>query len=97
MRVSFSRTPVLTLTVALLMVAPAPALAYVGPGPGLEFVPYFFSLLAWAGVAVGAVLFWPVSALLRRRRGAPPSTSVATEGEAGVENGSQDAASPSLP
>jgi hypothetical protein len=42
--------------------------AYIGPGPGLDFVPYFYSLLAWIAFAVGAVLVWPVSVLLSRLR-----------------------------
>ena len=48
-------------------------LAY-GPAPGVEFIPYFLGLLAWMGVAVGAILLSPLSALLRRLRrvkGAP--------------------------
>ena len=42
-------------------------LAY-GPAPGLEFLPYFLGLLAWAGLALAAVLLSPISALLRRLR-----------------------------
>ena len=42
---------------------------YVGPGPGLELIPYFLSLLTWVGLAFGAVLAWPIAALLRRGRG----------------------------
>ncbi len=41
-------------------------LAYVGPGPGVEFIPYFLGLLAWAGLALGALLLWPLAALGRR-------------------------------
>ncbi len=48
-------------------------LAYVGPGPGLELIPSFFSLLTWIGVAIGAVLLWPMAILWRRlRRGKEP-------------------------
>jgi hypothetical protein len=54
------------LAVSLLLATPAPALGYVGPGPGLEMIPYFFSLVAWAGMAVGATLAWPVCSLVRR-------------------------------
>jgi hypothetical protein len=64
-------------------------LAYAGPGPGLELIPYFLGLLAWAGMAVGAVILWPVSALLRRLRkaraqdshqvNAPPMTESLSE------------------
>jgi hypothetical protein len=56
------------LVVALL--APAPVAAYVGPGPGMEMATQFYSLLALAGLALAAVLLWPVSALVRGVRGA---------------------------
>ncbi len=42
-------------------------LAY-GPAPGLELIPYFLGLLAWAGMALAAVLLAPLTALLRRLR-----------------------------
>jgi hypothetical protein len=47
-----------------------------GPTPGLELIPYFLGLLAWAGMAFVAILLAPISALLRRlrrRKGAPPA------------------------
>ena len=40
-----------------------------GPVPGVEFLPYFLGLVAWAGLALLAVLLSPFSALLRRLRG----------------------------
>ncbi|HVX12538.1 MAG TPA: hypothetical protein VHC22_15260 [Pirellulales bacterium] len=48
-------------------------LGYVG-GPGPELIPYFMALLSFVGVALLAVLQWPVSMLLGyvskiRRRG----------------------------
>jgi hypothetical protein len=51
------------------------ALLY-GPAPGVELIPYFLGLLAWVGLAVGAVLLAPIRALLRRLRkprAAPPA------------------------
>jgi hypothetical protein len=45
---------------------------YTGPGAGLELISYFMGLLAWAGMALGAVLLWPLYALRRRLRGAKP-------------------------
>ena len=49
-------------------------LAY-GPAPGAELIPYFLGLLAWVGLALGAVLLSPITALLRflrrRAKGAP--------------------------
>jgi hypothetical protein len=61
-------------------------LAYAGPAAGLEFIPYFLGLLAWAAVAIGATLGWPLAALRRRLRegrrraaepAAPPSEGAA--------------------
>jgi hypothetical protein len=59
------------LALSLVLLAARPAWAYVGPGPGMELVPQFFSLLTWAAVALGAVLLWPVTALIRWARGGP--------------------------
>ncbi len=50
------------------------ALLY-GPVPGVELIPYFLGLLAWAGLAIAAVLLAPLRALIRRLRkirGNPP-------------------------
>jgi hypothetical protein len=54
------------LAATLLLATPSPALGYVGPGPGLEMIPYFFSLLAWIGMALGATLAWPISSMVHR-------------------------------
>jgi membrane protein YqaA with SNARE-associated domain len=43
-------------------------LAYLGLGPEQQFIPYFLALLAWVGAMFGAVLQWPIAALLRRFR-----------------------------
>ena len=53
-----------------------------GPAPGIELIPYFLGLLAWMGLALGAVLLSPITALLRffrRGRGAPPPAPPASE------------------
>jgi hypothetical protein len=60
---------VVALAVSLLLLVPRPAGAYGGPGAGLEFVPYFVSLVIWVALAAGAVVMWPVYTLLRWFRG----------------------------
>jgi hypothetical protein len=60
--------PALVIALSILALAPATAFAYIGPGPGLEFVPFFMSLLTWIAVALGGVLLWPITALLSRFR-----------------------------
>jgi hypothetical protein len=68
------REPLLAL-LALLLLANS-ALAYAGPVPGPEFFGYFLSLLAWLGVAFGALLMWPLHALRQRfRRGRVPGAA----------------------
>src|SRR6516225_4251802 len=52
-----------------VLLLPKPALAYVGGGPEVQLLPYFLSLLVWVGLAAGAVLLWPIHALIRRLRG----------------------------
>jgi hypothetical protein len=85
------------LSLSGLFLAPHPALAYVGPGPALELVPYFYSLLTWVGLALGAALLWPVQAWLRLpRRAAPRTQEVAEEPspEAGRRGQLRTAAAP---
>jgi hypothetical protein len=56
---------------ALLLFGVLPA---YGPAPGVELIPYFLGLLAWAGLALSAIFLSPITALLRRlRRGRAPS------------------------
>jgi hypothetical protein len=58
------------VALSLTVVVPNRAMAYVGPGSGLEMLPQFLMLLAWAGAAFLAVLLWPITTLLRfLRRG----------------------------
>jgi hypothetical protein len=42
-----------------------------GPAPGVELIPYFLGLMTWAALAVSAILWWPVAALVRRLRKGP--------------------------
>ena len=59
------------------------SLAY-GPFPGIELVPYFFGLIAWAILAMLAIFLAPLKALWRRIRGsiAPPANHSARAPEA---------------
>jgi hypothetical protein len=41
----------------------------------MELIPYFFGLLAWAGLAIASIFLAPLSALLRRIRRARKTTS----------------------
>lgn len=58
----------LALSLALVGFA-APAAAYIGPGAGISFVGSLFTWLIGILVALFAILFWPIRALLRKARG----------------------------
>ena len=62
--------PLLLASLALLASAAAasPALAYIGPGAGITMLGALWGVVVAVALALGAVLFWPIRALLRRRK-----------------------------
>ena len=72
-RVPFRRlTAVVTILIALLLVAPPPANAYVGPGAGFALLSSFLVLFTTTLAALASLLFWPFRLLWRRLRGGRP-------------------------
>jgi Na+/melibiose symporter-like transporter len=59
-----------------------PAMAYIGPGAGITLLGAIWSVIAAIFLALGAVLFWPVRILFRRRRNR--AAKVASEKAASV-------------
>jgi len=57
----------------------APAAAYFGPGAGITMLGALGAVLAAIGVALWAILYWPVRAMLRRRREAKAAAGSAEE------------------
>ncbi len=49
----------------------APAMAYIGPGAGITMLGALWGVIVAVVLALGAVLFWPIRALLRRRKAGP--------------------------
>lgn len=49
--------------------AAGPVAAYIGPGAGISFVGSIFTWLIGILIALFAILFWPIRALIRRARG----------------------------
>ncbi len=58
----------LVLLPALLLLHAPPAAAYIGPGAGITMLGALWGVIVAVVLAIGAVLFWPIRALLRRRR-----------------------------
>lgn len=48
----------------------APALAYIGPGAGISVLGSLLGILGTIIVAIGAILFWPIRKMLKRRKAA---------------------------
>jgi len=52
----------------LLALIASPAAAYVGPGAGISVLGSLLGILATILVAIGAILFWPIRKLMKRRK-----------------------------
>jgi hypothetical protein len=64
----------------LLTVAAQPASAYIGPGAGITMLGALWGVIVAVALAVGAVLFWPIRIMLRRRKRTPaPAARTASE------------------
>ena len=56
------------LTAALLLTPVSAALAYIGPGAGISVLGSLLGILTTFFVAIGAIVFWPLRKLLKRRK-----------------------------
>jgi hypothetical protein len=56
------------IAILLLALVASPLQAYVGPGAGISVLGSLLGILATILVAIGAILFWPVRKLLKRRK-----------------------------
>ena len=61
-----------------LVFAPQPAAAYIGPGAGITMLGALWGVVLAVAMALGAILFWPIRALLRKRRPATPPAGAVT-------------------
>ena len=52
----------------LLALIASPAAAYVGPGAGISVLGSLLGILATILVAIGAILFWQIRKLMKRRK-----------------------------
>lgn len=81
-----SKTIAQILLVFLLVASVSPTLAYIGPGAGISVLGSLLSIFATIFVAIGAVLFWPLRKLMKRRK-ARRESMTGTEAEVTRDDG----------
>ena len=72
---------------AIGALAPAEALAYVGPGGGITLIGALWAVLVAVVLTVFGLVWWPLRALLRKRK-------AAGDADAGGEAGAADETDP---
>lgn len=58
------------LAILMLTLIAAPAMAYIGPGAGITVLGSLLGILGTIVVAIGAILFWPIRKMIKRRKSA---------------------------
>jgi hypothetical protein len=72
--------PITGLLAILFVLSAQPAEAYIGPGAGITMLGALWGVIVAVALALGAVLFWPIRILLRKRRKpAAPAATVARD------------------
>lgn len=56
------------ITFILLAILTGPLQAYVGPGAGISVLGSLLGILATIFVAIGAILFWPIRKMMKRKK-----------------------------
>lgn len=70
------------LCAVLLALTVQPAAAYIGPGAGITMLGALWGVIVAIALAIGAILFWPIRILFRRRRRpAVPASAQASPSE----------------
>ena len=77
------------IAVVLLMAIAAPLQAYIGPGAGISVLGSLLGILATILIAIGAILFWPVRKLMKRRKAG--TSAVTADANETVETDSSSA------
>ncbi len=72
--------PITGLLAILFVLSAQPAAAYIGPGAGITMLGALWGVIVAVALALGAVLFWPIRIMLRKRRKpAAPAATVARD------------------
>jgi hypothetical protein len=71
--------PMRIVVLLLLLLASASAEAYIGPGAGLSVLGSLWAVIVGIGLALFAILSWPIRILWRRLRGKRSTSSKLSE------------------
>ena len=69
------------LFLLLILSFSSSAAAYIGPGAGISVLGSLLAVLGTIVLAIGAILFWPIRKLLKRRKGKQAGDAQAGETE----------------
>ncbi len=61
-------------TLLLATLTAAPAAAYIGPGAGIPVLGSIIGILVTIVLAIGAILFWPIRKMLRKKKAGQTQT-----------------------
>jgi hypothetical protein len=78
------------IAILLLTLAAGPVQAYVGPGAGISVLGSLLGILATILVAIGAIIFWPVRKLMKRRKAAAAAESADTTETSAADSSPQN-------
>jgi len=82
---------IIPVLLAFLLLAPAgAALGYIGPGAGISVLGSLLSILATFFVAIGAIIFWPLRKLMKRRKARRQAVDGAEPGQDGADVSGDD-------
>jgi hypothetical protein len=74
--------PIPCMLALAIMLWADPAAAYIGPGAGITMLGALWGVVVAVALALGAVLFWPLRILLRKRRKAGGTTAAVARDKA---------------
>jgi len=56
----------------LLLTLSEPGFAYIGPGAGISVLGGLLGIITTLIVAIGAILFWPIRKMLKKKKASKP-------------------------
>jgi len=65
------------ISVFALLLTAASASAYVGPGAGISVLGSLLGILATIGLAIVAIVMWPIRKMMKRRKAAAAAADTA--------------------